>query len=43
MRRVVAEVEYFGQYFHGWQKQPNVITIQSEIEKAIFSISDERH
>jgi len=42
MRRVVAEVEYLGQYFHGWQKQPNVITIQSEIEKAIFSISDEK-
>lgn len=39
MNRIVAEVEYFGSHFHGWQKQSNVATIQNEIENAIKEIS----
>lgn len=29
-----AEISYKGKHYHGWQKQPNAITIQSVIEKA---------
>ena len=39
--RIAASVEYAGQDFSGWQKQPIVRTIQGEIEKAIFSITNE--
>ena len=39
--RIAASVEYGGQDFSGWQKQPKVRTIQGNIEKAIFSITNE--
>ncbi|MBT6014939.1 MAG: tRNA pseudouridine(38-40) synthase TruA, partial [Nitrosomonadales bacterium] len=39
--RIAAAVEYAGQEFSGWQKQPGIRTIQGEIEKAIFSITKE--
>ena len=39
--RIAASVEYAGQDFSGWQKQPKIKTIQGEIEKAIFSITNE--
>ena len=39
--RIAASVEYDGQNFSGWQKQPRIKTIQGEIEKAIFSITKE--
>ena len=38
--RKAASVEYAGQDFSGWQKQPKIKTIQGEIEKAIFSITN---
>ncbi len=37
--RIAASIEYAGQDFSGWQKQPRVKTIQGELEKAIFSIT----
>ena len=40
--RIAASVEYAGQDFSGWQKQPGIKTIQGEIEKAIFSITNEK-
>jgi len=39
--RIAAALEYAGQDFSGWQKQPKIKTIQGEIEKAIFSITKE--
>ena len=32
--RLFAEISYKGKHYHGWQKQPNAITIQSVTEKA---------
>jgi len=40
--RFVASVEYFGKFFSGWQKQKKVNTIQGEIEKAIFNLTNLR-
>ncbi len=34
---IVLKIEYDGSSFYGWQKQPNVPTIQGEIEKALSS------
>ncbi|MCV2528414.1 MAG: tRNA pseudouridine(38-40) synthase TruA [Candidatus Lightella neohaematopini] len=35
-------VEYDGTKYYGWQKQKNLPSIQEEIEKAIFSITNEK-
>lgn len=35
--RYFVDISYKGTSFHGWQKQPNAITVQGEIEKA-FSL-----
>ncbi len=35
MKRILLSIEYDGTNYCGWQKQPNVKTIQGEIEKAI--------
>ena len=37
MKRILLTIEYDGTNYSGWQKQPNVRTIQGEIEKAIFN------
>ena len=36
MRRILLTIEYDGTNYSGWQKQPNVKTVQEEIEKAIM-------
>lgn len=36
MKRILIVIEYDGTNYCGWQKQPNVKTIQGEIEDAIF-------
>ena len=41
MRNIKLIIEYHGKGFGGWQKQPNQLNIQGEIEKAIGSITGE--
>ena len=42
MRNIKLEIEYDGKDFNGWQKQPNKLNIQGEIEKAIERITGEK-
>lgn len=39
MRNIKLVIEYDGKGFNGWQKQPNKLNIQGEIEKAIKEIT----
>ena len=39
MRNIKLTIEYDGKDFNGWQKQPNKLNIQGEIEKAIEQIT----
>lgn len=41
MAHVKLIVEYDGSCFHGWQKQPNLKTVQSELEKALAVVCRE--
>ena len=41
MRNIKLTIEYDGKDFNGWQKQPNKLNIQGEIERAIFSVTNE--
>ncbi len=41
MRNIKLTIEYDGKKFNGWQKQPNKLNIQGEIEKAIKEITGE--
>ena len=41
MRNIKLTIEYDGKDFNGWQKQPNKLNIQGEIENAIFLITGE--
>ena len=43
MRNIKLTIEYDGKGFHGWQKQPNKLNIQGEIEKAIEAITGEHN
>ena len=38
MQRFFIEIMYDGSNYHGWQIQPNSITIQEQLEKAISTI-----
>lgn len=42
MRNIKLVIEYDGKGFNGWQKQPDKLNIQGEIEKAISEITGER-
>lgn len=42
MRNIKLTIEYDGKDFNGWQKQPNKLNIQGEIERAIESITREK-
>lgn len=42
MRNIKLVIEYDGKEFNGWQKQPNKLNIQGEIEKAIERITNEK-
>ena len=42
MRNIKLLIEYDGKDFNGWQKQPNKLNIQGEIEKAIKDITEEK-
>ena len=41
MRNIKLTIEYDGREYNGWQKQPNRLNIQGEIEKAIQTITGE--
>lgn len=42
MRNIKLIIEYDGRKFNGWQKQPNALNIQGEIERAIEEITGEK-
>ena len=42
MRNIKLTIEYDGKDFNGWQKQPNKLNIQGEIERAIELITGEQ-
>ena len=42
MPRYKVSIEYDGTGFYGWQSQKNVNTVQNEIEKALFRLSQEK-
>ena len=41
MRNIKLTIEYDGKKFNGWQKQPNKLNIQGEIETPIKEITGE--
>jgi hypothetical protein len=41
MRNIKLTIEYDGRAFNGWQKQPNKLNIQGEIERAIYGVIGE--
>lgn len=41
MQRYFIEIAFDGTPFHGWQEQTNVITVQSEIERALNTVLDD--
>jgi tRNA pseudouridine38-40 synthase len=40
--RLAAAVEYDGSYFHGWQEQGDLATVQLEIERAFSVVANEK-
>ena len=42
MRNIKLVIEYDGKDYNGWQKQPNKLNIQGEIERAIETITHEK-
>ena len=43
MRNIRLTIEYDGKDFNGWQKQPNKLNIQGEIERAIEQLTGEEN
>jgi len=41
MKNIRLTIEYDGKDFNGWQKQPDKLNIQGEIERAISQITGE--
>ena len=42
MRNIKLTIEYDGKDYNGWQKQPNKLNIQGEIEKAIETVTGKK-
>ena len=42
MRNIKLVIEYDGKDFNGWQKQPDKLNIQGEIERAIENVTKEK-
>ena len=38
MKRLAVEIAYRGTHFHGWQIQPNGVTVQSTIEDCLYKL-----
>ena len=43
MRNIKLVIEYDGKDFNGWQKQPNKLNIQGELERAIMEVTKENN
>ena len=41
-RRIKIKLEYDGTDFHGWQRQPDLRTVQEDVEKALSSVLCEK-
>ena len=39
MKNIKLTIEYDGKEYNGWQKQPNKLNIQGEIERAIQNVT----
>lgn len=39
--RYFLELEYFGKAYHGWQRQPNAVSVQQVVEKALSTLLQE--
>ncbi|MFM2344815.1 MAG: tRNA pseudouridine synthase [Pseudomonadota bacterium] len=39
--RICLGISYNGKEFHGWQKQPTLISVQSALEKALYNFTNE--
>lgn len=42
MKNVLLEISFNGAYFHGWQIQPNAVTVQQTLRDAIESLTHEK-
>jgi len=42
LRRIKLVIEYDGSFYHGWQIQRDLPSVQEEIEKAIFRVTGEK-
>lgn len=42
MRNIKLIIEYDGKSFNGWQRQPDKLNIQGEIETAIEQVTGEK-
>ena len=42
MKRYFIEIMYDGSNYHGWQIQPNSVTVQEQLEKAISTILNKK-
>ncbi|WP_289024224.1 tRNA pseudouridine(38-40) synthase TruA [uncultured Salegentibacter sp.] len=40
--RYFLELAYFGKAYHGWQNQPNAISVQEEVERALSIVFQEK-
>ena len=40
--RIILKIEYDGTDFCGWQRQPNGVSVQEEIENALFALTGEK-
>ena len=40
--RYFIQFSYFGQAYHGWQKQPNAVTVQAVLEDALSKLVGEK-
>lgn len=39
--RYFLELEYFGKAYHGWQRQPNAVSVQQVVEEALSTLLQE--
>ena len=42
MRNILLIIEYDGTNYKGWQKQPDVISVQEKIEQILYKVTKEK-